>query len=154
MRPGLGGLGVKIETTRFGIVEVPGDRIITMPYGLLGFQDRKRFCIFQHKEGSPFFWYQSLGNPALAFVITNPWLFKPNYHVDPQPAIDAMGWNGALDKLPMECYVIVTIPKGLPEKMTANLIGPIVLNTERCEAVQIVLLNDAYSHKYLLLGKK
>lgn len=142
---------VKIETTRFGIVEVQNEKIITMPHGLLGFQDKKRFCIFQHKESSPFFWYQSLDDPALAFVITNPWLFKPDYHVDPASAINAMGWEGEPDSLPLECHVIVTIPRGMPEKMTANLIGPIVLHTERREAVQIVLPDDTtYSHKYPL----
>ncbi|MBW1739635.1 MAG: flagellar assembly protein FliW [Deltaproteobacteria bacterium] len=141
---------MKIETTRFGIIEILEEKIITMPHGILGFRDKKRFCIIQHKEDSPFYWYQCLDDPALAFVITNPWLFKPDYRVDPTPAIDAMGWEGEPDKLPLECYVIVTIPRGLPEKMTANLIGPIVLNTEKREAVQIVLLNDAYSHKYPL----
>ena len=145
---------MKIETTRFGTVEVPEEKIISMQHGLLGFQDKKRFCIFQHKEGSPFFWYQSLDDPALAFVVTNPWLFEPDYHLDTGPAIDAMGWDGEPDKLPLECYVIVTIPRGMPGRMTANLIGPIVLNTERREAVQIVLLNDAYSHKYPLVEKK
>lgn len=145
---------MKIETTRFGTVEVPEEKIITMSHGLPGFRDNKRFCVFQHKEGSPFFWYQSIDDPTLAFVITNPWLFKPDYQVDLETAVQEMGWEGEIDKLPLECYVIVTIPRGMPEKMTANLIGPIVLNTEKREAVQIVLVNDAYSHKYPLLKKK
>ncbi len=109
---------------------------------------------FSAQRGFTILLVQSLDDPALAFVITNPWLFKPDYHLEAGPAIDAMGWEGEPDKLPLECYVIVTIPRGVPEKMTANLIGPIVLNTETREAVQIVLLNDAYSHKYPLLNKK
>jgi flagellar assembly factor FliW len=138
---------MKIETTRFGTVEVAEDKIITMPNGLLGFQDKRSFCLFQHKEDSPFFWYQSTDDPSLAFVITSPFLFKPDYQVDAGSAIDALRWEG---DNPLDCYVLVSIPKGMPEKMTANLIGPIIVNTERREAVQIVLVDDTYSHKYPL----
>lgn len=141
---------MKIETTRFGNVEVSEDRIITMPRGLPGFEERKTFCLFQHKEDSPFFWYQSIDDPALAFVITSPFLFKPDYKVDAGPAIDAMGWEGDPSKLLLDCYVLVTIPRGMPEKMTANLVGPIIVNTETREAVQVLLLDDSYSHKYPL----
>ena len=145
---------MKIDTTRFGTVEVPEEKIITMSHGLLGFPETRRFCIFQHKEGSPFFWYQSIDDPALAFVIINPWLFKPDYRVDLEAAMHAMGWEGDRNNLPLECYVIVTIPKGEPEKMTANLIGPIILNAETREALQIVLPDETYSHKYPLLKKE
>jgi len=145
---------VKIETTRFGTVDVPEEKVITMSHGMLGFADKRRFCIFQHKEESPFFWYQSLDDPALAFVITNPWLFKPDYQVDLEAAIQVMGWDEEDTKVPLECYVIVTIPKGAPEKMTVNLIGPLLLNPKTCEAVQIVLSDDTYSHKHPLMKKK
>ncbi len=145
---------MKIETTRFGTVDVPAEKIITMSHGLLGFPDKRRFCIFQQKEGSPFFWYQSLDDAALAFVITDPWLFKPDYQVDLELAIRAMAWDGKADQLPLECYVIVTIPRGAPERMTANLMGPVVLNPNTREAVQIVLSNETYSHQYPLLKQE
>jgi flagellar assembly factor FliW len=144
---------VKIETTRFGSVEVPEEKIITMPHGMLGFPQNKRFCMFQHKEGSPFYWYQSMEDPALAFVITNPLLFKPDYRVDLGAAMHTMGWDGEPEELGLQCFVIVTIPKGQPEKITANLIGPIVLNEATRETIQIVLPNEDYSHKYPLLKK-
>ena len=81
---------MKVETTRFGTVKVPEEKVISMSHGMLGFADKKRFCIIQHKEESPLFWYQSLDDPALAFVITNPWLFKPDYEVDLDAAVQAM----------------------------------------------------------------
>jgi flagellar assembly factor FliW len=145
---------VKIETTRFGTVDVPEEKVITMPQGLLGFPDKRRFCIFQQKKTSPFLWYQSLDDPALAFAMTNPWLFKPDYQVDLELAIQAMGWDGNVGHAPLECYVIVTIPRGAPDKMTANLVGPVVLNPNNREALQIILANEGYSHKHPLLKKK
>jgi flagellar assembly factor FliW len=145
---------VKIETTRFGRVDVPEEKVITMPQGLLGFPDKRRFCIFQQKKTSPFVWYQSLDDPALAFVMTDPWLFKPDYQVDLEVVIQAMGWDGDDDQAPLECYVIVTIPRGAPERMTANLMGPVFLNPNTREAVQVVLSDEAYSLKYPLLKQK
>ena len=145
---------MKIETTRFGTVEVSEEKIISMRHGLLGFQDRKRFCIFQHQEDSPFFWYQSLDDPALAFVITNPWLFKPDYQIDLEAAaVHAMEWDGESKDRSLECYVIVTIPKGQPEKMTANLLGPLVVDVKTCQAVQVVLPDDTYSPRHPLIEK-
>ena len=145
---------MKFDTTRFGPVDIPEDNFITMTRGMLGFPEKKKFCIIQHKKDSPFFWYQCVDDPALAFVITNPWLFKPVYEVDLELARQAMGWQDGGEDIPVECYVVVTVPKGSPEKMTANLIGPVIINTKAHEAVQIVLSDESYSHKYPLFKEK
>jgi len=145
---------VKFDTTRFGTVDVPEGRIITMSQGILGFPEKRRFCIIQHKKDSPFFWYQSVDDPALAFVITNPWLFKSDYQIDLDLATQALGLEKKSDDVPVECYVIVTIPKGSPEQMTANFVAPLVLDPEKCEAVQIVLSEEFYSHRHPLLKKQ
>lgn len=145
---------MKIETTRFGELDIPDEKIISMPKGMLGFTDNRHFCIVQHKKDSPLFWYQSLDDPALAFVITNPWLFKSDYEVDVELASQTMGWEEKDEAVPLECYIIVTIPKGSPEKMTANLIGPLVVNAKAREAIQIVLSNESYSHQYPLVKQK
>ena len=39
----------------------------------------------------------------------------------------------------MELMVILTIPPGKPQEMTANLLGPVVLNAEKRLAKQVVL---------------
>ena len=145
---------MKVETTRFGRVDVPEEKVITTPHGLLGFPDMRRFCMLQQKKTFPFVWYQSLDDPAVAFVMIDPWLFKPDYQPDLELAIQAMGWDGDADQAPLECYVIVTIPRGAPDKMTANLMGPVVLNPNTREALQIVLSNESYSFKYPLLKQK
>lgn len=58
------------------------------------------------------------GRQILPGFRQNRWRFdtgelKPDYRVDPGTAIDAMGWEGEPAKLPLECYVIVTIPRGM-----------------------------------------
>ena len=142
---------LEVDTTRFGPITVDEQKIITMPFGMLGFPDGKRYAIVQHKENSPFFWYQSVDNPALAFVITSPFLFVPDYSVSLDDAIDKMSWDQEKIEDAVELYVVVNIPNGSPDKMTANLIGPILVNTETFQAVQMVVTDSPYSHRFPLL---
>jgi flagellar assembly factor FliW len=142
---------LKIKTTRFGTINIEEEKIITMPFGMLGFLDKKRFVMLQHKENSPFFWYQAVDDPTLAFVITSPFLFKPDYKVDVDDVLKEMSWNGDMEENNLELYVVVNIPKGSPEKMTANLIGPILINNKVRRAVQMVISNSPYTHKFPLI---
>ena len=145
---------MKIETTRFGMIDVAEDLIINMPSGMLGFPDQKRFVVLRHKENSPFFWYQAVDDPALAFVITNPFLFKPDYQVDLKHTLKDMSWNGDGNNGHLELYIVVNIPKGSPDAMTGNLIGPILINNKIRQAVQVIVADSPYSHKFPLLGEQ
>ncbi len=142
---------MEITTTRFGTISIRKDKIINMPSGMLGFPDQKRFVVLQHKENSPFFWYQSVDDPTLAFVITNPFLFKPDYKIDLENILKELSWNGNEKNDDLELYIVVNIPKGPPHKMTGNLIGPILINNKTRQAAQIVISNSLYTHKFPLL---
>ncbi|MBW2492018.1 MAG: flagellar assembly protein FliW, partial [Deltaproteobacteria bacterium] len=115
---------MKIKTTRFGTIDIEEEKIIEMPFGMLGFPDKKKFIILKHQENSPFFWYQSIDDPGLAFVITNPFLFLPDYKIDLSSTVKEMSWNGDGSKSCLELFIVVNIPKGRPHKMTGNFIGP------------------------------
>ena len=142
---------LKVNTTRFGAITIDEQKIITMPFGMLGFPEEKRYVIVQHKENSPFFWYQSVDDPALAFVITSPFFFVPDYSMSLDDAINQMSWDEEKIEDTVELYVVVNIPNGSPDKMTANLIGPILVNTESFQAVQMVVTDSPYSHRAALL---
>jgi flagellar assembly factor FliW len=141
----------KIHTTRFGTITIEEDKVISMPFGMLGFPDKKRFVIFQHREDSPFFWFQSVDDPALAFVITNPFNFKSDYEIDVGNTVEEMSWNKEEADNNLELYVVVNIPKGAPDQATANLIGPILVNNKTRQAVQMVIANSTYSYKFPLI---
>jgi flagellar assembly factor FliW len=142
---------LNIKTSRFGTITIEEEKIITMPFGMLGFPDVKRFVILQHKENSPFFWYQSVDDPTLAFVIMSPFLFKPDYTVDLENVLKEMSWSEEEKQENLELYVVVNIPKGAPNKMTANLIGPILINNKIYQAVQMVISDSHYTHKFPLV---
>jgi len=130
---------------------MPKEKIFHMPFGMLGFPEHRKFVIIQHKEGSPFFWYQSVDDPALAFVITSPFSFVPDYYVDIEDVLLKASWDKNCDNNALEFYVVVSIPKDSPENMTANLIGPVIVNTKTCQAVQHVMSDTCYVRNFPLL---
>lgn len=141
---------MQIETTRFGTITVDAEETIRMPFGMPGFADQKKFILLEHRQDSPFEWFQSLKDPSLAFVVTDPRLFKPDYAVDIQPILKNLGWDGQVEDHQLKLFVIVNIPPGAPEKTTANFAGPVLLNLVNREAVQVVIPDGTYSHKFPL----
>lgn len=127
---------MKVHTTRFGEFDVNKDDIITLKEGLLGFDKLKRFFVLDPGDQTLILWLQSLDDPATAFPIIEPKIFKPDYSVKLLPA--------ELNSLELEnvnmasIYTILTIPKDISE-MSANLKAPLVINNQTKMARQIVL---------------
>lgn len=126
-----------VATTRFGEITVDQDKVITMTTPFLGFSESKRFVLRPHGPGSPFMWFQSLDNAKLAFVIIQPSMIDPEY----QPTVPSHIREelGASAKNDLEFLLILTIPKERPQDMTANLLGPLVINTRQRLAKQVLL---------------
>ena len=102
---------MKIKTARFGTIDIEEEKIIKMPFGMLGFPDKKKFIVLQHQENSPFFWYQSVDDLGLAFVITNPFLFIPDYKIDLEVTLKEMSWNGDGNSRDLNLFIVVNIPR-------------------------------------------
>jgi len=141
---------LEIETIRFGKITILEDKVITFPKGLLGFSQRRRFVLFPHKEGSPFFWLQCVEDGELAFVLMNPKLVVNDYMID----IDDENLKDleCEDGRGLDVLCIVTIPHDDPRKMTVNLLGPIVINVNKMRAVQLVSTNSAFSHRHPVIA--
>jgi len=131
---------VKCTSTRFGSFDVRDESILTFPSGLLGFPEQQRYVILDHDTEAPFKWLQSIEEPALAFVIMDPALFRPGYHID-IPA-DALGEIGAKKGEDLALVVILTIPSDDPGRITANLRGPLVISHKTKLGKQVVLSED------------
>ena len=137
-----------IETPRFGKLEVKDERIVTFPEGILGFRDFKKYFFHQPSPDTVLFWMQSIELPALAFIVTDPRVFKPDYRVNVTAA--------QLEPLEMKdpgqasVWVILTIPED-PTKMTANLQGPIIVNAQKRLGAQIVINEEGITTKYPIL---
>lgn len=131
---------MKCTATRFGSFEVRAESVLAFPSGLLGFTEHRRYVILDHDTDAPFKWLQSVEEPALAFVIMDPALFHPGYHVD-VPA-DALAEIGAKEREDLALVVILTIPSDDPVRITANLRGPLVISHRTKLGKQLVLSEE------------
>jgi flagellar assembly factor FliW len=144
--------GLSIATRNFGTITVRPEQVITFPHGLLGFADLHRYVLIEHNQESPFLWMQSLDNPELAFVVADPVTIVPAYRITPAPEVFQELAEEGIENL--KIFVILTIPPGRPQDITANLMGPIVISLKNRQGKQLVIEDAAYSHKYRLLTEK
>ena len=141
---------MKYQSTRFGEFEVTDDAILNCPDGLYGFEQETRFALlpFDPNIDSPLEWLQSLTAPELAFVITDPAPFIPDYEVvltaEDRRAI------GLADDETFQTRIIVTVPEDY-RRMTGNLLAPLVIHPRMNTGKQIVLTQPDYSTQHPLL---
>lgn len=141
---------MKIKTRKFGEIDIAEEKIITMPMGLPGFPGCRRFVLLELQETRPFCWYQSADDPNLVLVVMNPQLFQPDYRADYRSAIREMEWKDTTEE-DMAIYVVLTVNETGPNRITANMMGPIVINTKQREAVQLIHLDGNHSLKHPIM---
>lgn len=138
---------VRINSRRFGPVSVREDQVILLTPGLLGFARFQRYILIEHQAESPFLWLQSVDNPDLAFVVIEPGLIMPGY--EPGNSDEVRQELAAETSEDIKTLVILTIPPGRPQEMTANLMGPVVINLKNRRGKQLVM--EGYSHQHRVL---
>lgn len=137
---------MKVETTRFGDVEVSDDRITTFPDGLLGLSSDKTYALMQPDNDGVFLWMQSTATPNLAFVVTNPARWHDDYQVRVTPEqFAAIGLNSIDDGL------VLTIVNKYDDTLTANMQGPLVINPKTRLGIQVVLCDERWSTREKIL---
>lgn len=137
-----------ITTQKFGDLEIPENKIITMEKPILGFEHLKQYCLVEREDSEPFLWYQAIDDPSISFLVVNPLLFYPDFRIEVNPReIEELRVN---DIATIETYAIVTIPKEA-RMMSLNLQGPILINTETCLAKQLIMVNSQYRVKHYVL---
>lgn len=141
---------MKITTSRFGTIEVEEQEVIHLENGMIGFPEEKRFVLLRHHEESPFFWFQSVEKGDLAFVLTDPFWFQPDYDIEiSQEDAESLGLRSPSEGIQTLVVVNIHSSNGTSE-ITANLLGPIIINLHNRLAKQIVLYRTPYSHRHPL----
>lgn len=141
---------MQVRSSRFGEFEVESSRALNFAQSLLGFPDSSTYVVVE-VEDTPYIWLQSADEPDVAFLATSPFLFFPSYDLElgeeEQQALDVD------DVSKIEVLTLLTVHRAgeRPEQITANLLGPIVVNTESREAIQVVLDNPQYSTRQPLV---
>jgi len=133
---------MEIQTTRFGVLSIEDERVMTFPRGLLGFPDHSRFALIQTDEENYFFWLQSVDDANLAFVVTDPTIFFKDYEVPIREETQAELMLPANDPSAVQTFVICN---KVGDWLTGNLLGPIVVNAGNRLATQVVLTEKKWT---------
>lgn len=141
---------MKIATFRFGELKIPEENIIEFPKGIIGFEQFKKYVLLEREDSDPFCWLQSLEDPNLAFVVINPTIFFKNYKIEIHYKELEDIQVSSLDRI--EIFSIVTIPEDMA-RMSANLLGPLVINLDNNMAKQVVLVNSPYTIQHYIMDE-
>lgn len=138
---------LKLDTPRFGTLEVQESELITFPDGMLGFPELKQYLLLDNPGGGPFKWLQSVQMPAIAFVVADPLVFFPDYRVSIRR--EDLGPIKLEDAAHGFVLAVLTIRPNVTES-TANLSGPVIINVKERLARQVVLNDAAYHTRHRL----
>lgn len=136
---------ITFETSRFGTITVPKDRVVNFVHGIPGFEGIKRYILIDHDKEGVFKWLQAVDEPAIAFLLTDPGRYKPDYAV-PFSKSDIEGL-GAGEPKELVSLVMVCISMSAGQ-VSLNLKGPVVFNTENMSAMQCIIDRDDYVCSY------
>ena len=139
---------MKVETKAYGLIDVDERQKITFPQGLLGFETYKNYVLLD-AERQPFYWLQSLDDVQIAFILINPFIFRPDYEVNIDN--EELKTIGISDPGTALIFSIVTIPAKNP--MTANLQGPLIINRETRSGLQAVLSDPRWKTKHDIIAE-
>jgi flagellar assembly factor FliW len=140
---------MKIKTKPYGEIEVSEKQKLHFPDGLFGFEKVKDYFLLDSKEG-PFYWLQAADHPELAFILIDPRIFKGSYELNLRE--DDYRSIGAQDRKEVIDFAIVTVPED-PQKISANLMGPVIINRRNRQARQAISENDEYGVKHYIMDE-
>ncbi|MBR6193642.1 MAG: flagellar assembly protein FliW [Treponema sp.] len=135
---------MQVDTKVAGVVEIPDDHIIKIPSGLFGFEDYTDFALYDSPY-PPFVWMQSIQEKNLAFLMIDPFLVCDEYETD----IDDRELQkiGISDPAQVLVMALVTVP-GNGQPVTANLLGPVIINKKTKTGMQVILNSDRWPTKF------
>ena len=133
-----------IETKFSGQIEINDDDIINFQEGLFGFEDLKKYVVIDIDDF--FKSLQSIEKKEAAFIVINPWDTFKDYEIDINDE-ELLAFKDK-DINNFRVFSILTITE---QTMTANLIGPIVINTLSRQGKQIVLYKSSYTTKHNIM---
>jgi flagellar assembly factor FliW len=151
---------VLVESAKLGEIEVDEATVLTFPHGLLGFDDMRRFALVDTHDSGLYFWLQSLDDPGLAFLTAVPWPFFPDYEFElPDADRDVLGLSEpnegddpSANSTSVLCLLTVDEGDDGSPRITANLLGPLVINSATRMGRQVVLVDGDFATRAPLVA--
>lgn len=139
---------MKLQTIRFGEIEIDDSRIFKFALPIIGFNELRDFVILDANKDNFFKWLQSVEDPALAFPIVSVFSMNVDYSIDlPDKVVETLKITNVDSLLVMN---IASIPQDNPQGTTINLLAPIVFNLDEQLAGQVILSGSGYDISFPL----
>ena len=132
---------MKVNTARFGEVEVDSDRVLTFPEGLPGFEG-KQYVLVERSETPAIEWLVSVSDPNVALMVLDPERFDIGYEPKPKPA-ELGPIEGDEESARISCRVVIRNGEA-PGHAYLNLFAPILINFSKSLAMQVPLVGSGY----------
>jgi len=136
---------IKLDTSRFGEVEVTEDKVILFANGIPGFETNKRYILIDHDDGGMFKWLQAVDDPQVAFLMTDPCIFKQDYKVSvSRPELKSL----EAENLSTIVTLVTVCVEPDNNLMALNLKGPIIFNSSNMTGKQLIVDKEGYSCRF------
>lgn len=140
---------MKLNTKYHGIKDYEESDIITFGKGIPGFDNLKKFILFDVKDNEVFKVLHSIENNEIGFLVVSPFDVDKNYEFN----LDDETIDSLRIKEPSDAMVVNTVTlNSKVEDITVNLKAPIIINLNKKLGKQIILDNEKYGVKHKLIN--
>lgn len=126
---------------------------LEFPSGLIGIEEWTKFVVISHPEAGPLKLLQSLEDNRFSLILANPADIDPSYRVKISASdAEALQYSGDLrlgNADDVETYCILSVQEE-PFKVTANFLGPVVINWAAKLGRQIILADSSYNPRHMV----
>lgn len=134
------------KTKYFNDITYEKEDILTIPNGLFGFENYKKFLAIPFDASNDsVLSLQSLDDPELSFILMNPFQLYEDYM--PQPTPDDLKFFGDIDESELSYYVIAVLKDTIADS-TLNLKAPIIVNAMTKVGKQVILPQPEYKFRH------
>lgn len=138
---------MRLETTRFGAIDVSDESVITFTRPIIGFQEYRRFTVLPGPDSSGVVWLQSTESGELAFIMMDPRSIIADYTVKlGEHELSELAVESA-DEL--DIYTLVVVPAD-QKNIRTNLKAPVLINPKHRLGKQTILEKSDYPVRFFL----
>lgn len=134
---------MKVESSRFGDLDVDEQTLIALPSGMVGFPDDTQFVWIAHRNSADIVWLQSTSTKQIAFPMVNAANIAAGY---PDVPVEKMAEQvGLAFTDPTMLALMVVLSASAQGGPMVNLMAPVVINSETRKGAQVVLTNSRFT---------
>lgn len=140
---------MRIETQRFGNLNMKADQLFLFPQGLVGMENLLQWALLPDASNPSVAWLQCVTRVDCALPVISPRCYFPEYRVH----ITRRELSVLQMKPGAELYVLTTL-SGHVGKLTTNLRSPLLLNLNRRLGCQVITEDQQPIQKPVPLATK